>query len=186
MILLVTLRHIAPPIWRRLLIPDRLTLHQLHRVFQIVFGWQDYHLYDFQVGERCFEAPDPEAEGESSVTTTLRSLQLDAGAQFVYRYDFGDGWKHDIAVEQVLPLPTKTEESWPSLLDGARAAPLEDSGGPDGYAELVAAIRDTRHPQHTAMREWVGPGYDPELFDRWMVGRVLTLVVAWGGLEERE
>src|SRR5690606_33729848 len=95
LIVRVTLRYITPPIWRRLRLPDRLTLHQVHRVLQLVFGWQDYHLSSFEAGERLYEPPyDGEAEGISTMATTLRSLQLRAGEQLVYRYDFGDDWEH--------------------------------------------------------------------------------------------
>jgi hypothetical protein len=72
LVLRVTLGDIDPPIWRRLLIPDRLTLHQLHRVLQLVFGWQDYHLYAFEVGDRRFEAPGPRAaRTEETVSAAL-------------------------------------------------------------------------------------------------------------------
>ena len=47
LVLHVALRDTAPPVWRRLRVPDRLTLHQLHRVLQLAFGWLDYHLYEF-------------------------------------------------------------------------------------------------------------------------------------------
>src|SRR5688500_7754393 len=74
----VTITDIEPPIWRLVRVPDDYTLHQLHRVLQLVFGWLDYHLYDFRVGERRFEAPDPEAEGEDSTAIRLRDLELTA------------------------------------------------------------------------------------------------------------
>jgi hypothetical protein len=43
-----SLRGISPMIWRRLLVPGDLTLHGLHRVIQIAFGWEDYHLHAFR------------------------------------------------------------------------------------------------------------------------------------------
>ena len=179
----VTLRDIAPPIWRRILVPDRLSLHQTRRVLQLVFGWQDYHLYDFEFGSRRFELPAAEAEGESSTAMTLRELGVRVGTQFLYRYDFGDDWEHDMVVEEVRPRSEGAgEESWPALLDGARAGPPEDCGGPHGYAELVATLEEPLSAGYGELRQWVGPAYDPEVFDRWMVGRMLTLAVAWGAV----
>ena len=184
----VTLRDIDPPIWRRLLIPDRLTLHQLHRVLQLVFGWQDYHLYAFEVGDRRFEAPDPEAEGENAAVTTVGALGLRVGAEFVYRYDYGDDWEHAILVEAVEPdvggaAPEAEvdggEPTWPRLLDGARAGPPEDCGGAHAYAELVATLRRPRSRAYAELRRWLGPTYDPEVFDRWFAARALTLAAAW-------
>jgi hypothetical protein len=55
--LCITLADIEPPIWRRVRVPDAYTLDQLHRVIQLLFGWLDYHLYSFEVGERRLEPP---------------------------------------------------------------------------------------------------------------------------------
>jgi hypothetical protein len=52
----LTLAGIEPPIWRYVRVPDAYTLHQLHRVIQLVFGWLDYHLYTFEVAGR--RSPD--------------------------------------------------------------------------------------------------------------------------------
>ena len=35
----VTLRGIRPPVWRRLLVPGRITLGGLHHVIQAAMGW---------------------------------------------------------------------------------------------------------------------------------------------------
>jgi pRiA4b ORF-3-like protein len=45
----ITLRDIQPPIWRRLVAPASLTLHELHAVIQTAMGWEDYHLHLFEV-----------------------------------------------------------------------------------------------------------------------------------------
>src|SRR3546814_18320881 len=50
----VGLRDISPMIWRRLLVRSDLTLFGLHRVIQIAFGWEDYHLHAFKVHGRRF------------------------------------------------------------------------------------------------------------------------------------
>lgn len=43
---------ISPMIWRRVVVPSELTLYGLHRVLQIAFGWEDYHLHAFHVRGR--------------------------------------------------------------------------------------------------------------------------------------
>ena len=140
-------------------------------------------MYAFELGERRFEAADPEAEGEDAAATTLRALALSAGAEFVYRYDFGDDWEHQIRVEEARPRhEVDGEEAWPVLLDGARAGPPEDCGGAHSYAALVATLKRPRSRACAELREWLGQTYDPELFDRWTVGRILTLAAAWGAV----
>ncbi len=41
----IALRGLSPPVWRRVLVPEHLTLGQLHHVFQVVMGWADEHLH---------------------------------------------------------------------------------------------------------------------------------------------
>lgn len=176
---------IEPPIWRRIRVPESFTLHQLHRVLQIVFSRLDYHLYSFDVDGREFQSPDPEAEYETedATTTRLRDLKLGAASHFTYVYDFGDDWRHDVVVERLLPMPPEHGPDWsPRLISGERAAPPEDAGGAHGYALMLDALRDVEHPEHDEYRAWVGEQYDAERFDAWSLDHALALVVAWDGI----
>lgn len=88
----------------------------------------------------------------------VRLAQL--GARFVYHYDFGDSWQHEVTV-----LGPGAEH--PGCVYGEGACPPEDCGGPCGYAETLAALADPHHPEHTAIRDWIGdPGFAPDRFDR--------------------
>jgi hypothetical protein len=49
-------------------------------------------------------------------------------------------------------------------MEGERACPPEDVGGPVGFAELLAALLDPGHPEHDAMRAWLGRPYHPAEF----------------------
>ncbi|MBH0198241.1 MAG: plasmid pRiA4b ORF-3 family protein [Nitrospira sp.] len=183
LLLRITMAEITPSIWRLIRVPDRFTLHQLHRVLQIVFSHLDCHLYAFELELRHFEAPDPESEAEDATATRLCDLALSPGSQLTYVYDFGDGWKHDIVVEAVLPMPSKNGPDWsPRLLDGERAAPPEDAGGPPGFMDVMEALKDQSHPRHEEIRNWVGSTYDPGTFNAWAVDQALALAVAWGAV----
>jgi hypothetical protein len=180
----ITLADIEAPVWRYVRVPDAYTLDQLHRVIQLLFGWLDYHLYSFEVGERRFEAPLSDAEDEDATAIRLRDLQLSKGARFTYTYDFGDNWVHQIAVEDVYiitPMDEDDERLLPMLYRGERAAPPEDCGGPGGYAEMLEALRDPHHPEHGHYRLWAGD-HDPERFDLRMARNNLTLAGAWGAI----
>ncbi len=43
----VTLAGSKPPIWRRLMVPGDLRLHELHEVLQLVMPWTNSHLHQF-------------------------------------------------------------------------------------------------------------------------------------------
>ena len=93
------------------------------------------------------------------------------GGRFRYTYDFGDWWEHDIAVEDILV--ADADKRYPLCVDGAGACPPEDVGGAYGYREFLAALADPGHPEHEAMRGWVGRAFDPTAFD---AARATTLV----------
>jgi hypothetical protein len=52
----ISLEEIEPLIWRRVLFRTNTTLHELHRAIQLLFNWYDYHLYQFDINGRRFEA----------------------------------------------------------------------------------------------------------------------------------
>lgn len=165
-LLLVRLAEIEPPIWRRLTVPGTRTLHAVHGVLQAAMGWQDYHLYQFEIGETRYEHPDPEDRDPTAPdprAVTLDELALEQGGRFRYTYDFGDDWHHDLTVEGVVPLPR--EVLLPVCLGGARACPPEDCGGVGGYDQLLAALRRPKSAAAREYREWLGRVYDPEELD---------------------
>jgi hypothetical protein len=162
-------------------VPDSYSLEQLHRCIQLGFAWLDYHLYEFQVGSRRLERPDEEAEGENAAVVTLADLSVKVGDRFVYLYDMGDYWLHDVEVLGAQPLDIDDDPDLLAyLIGGERAAPPEDAGGPPGYADLVNAFRK---PSSAASRElltWAGPGFDPDVFDLRAGNHSMVLASAWG------
>jgi len=160
-----TIADTKPPIWRRVVIPDSASLQTLHLVLQRAFGWEGYHLHEFEIDGVHYGTTDGEDWGvkvKSEVRAHIGSL-LKEGMTFSYMYDFGDGWRHKLVVEKVTDPDPGTR--YPLCLAGRRACPPEDSGGPWGYQELLEAISDPSHPEHDDMVGWVGEGFDPEAFD---------------------
>ncbi len=74
----VSLVGIRPPIWRRLLISNQVTLHKLHMAIQIMGGWWNYHLHLFEIAGTEYGYPDPDGELDhlSSARYKLNALPL--------------------------------------------------------------------------------------------------------------
>jgi hypothetical protein len=53
----VTLIDSQPPIWRRFLVRDTITLPQLHAILQIVMGWRNSHLHQFVIDGEFYDKP---------------------------------------------------------------------------------------------------------------------------------
>lgn len=45
----VRLLGISLMIWRRVMVPTTMTLHELHGVLQVAMGWESIHLYAFDI-----------------------------------------------------------------------------------------------------------------------------------------
>ena len=165
LVLEVTLCHVRPPVWRRFTMRDDARFDELHDVLQAVMGWEDSHLHQFETGERRIGLPDldlPEPlEDERRVR--LRDVLRRPGDRVRYEYDFGDGWEHDVELIEVRPHEPRSR--YPVILDGRRACPPEDCGGPGGYANLLAALRSPKHADHRELREWIGDRFDAQRFD---------------------
>ena len=170
----IALREIEPEVWRRIVVPARYSFWDLHVAIQDSMGWLDYHLHTFRVrnpvtgdidqigipDDDAFEGDEPWLPGwEIPMTAYFQQ----PGDRADYDYDFGDGWEHDVVLEQIVSrIPGK---KYPICLDGARACPPEDCGGVSGYEDMLQVLRDPSHEEHERMLEWVGGCYDPKKFD---------------------
>ena len=171
----VHLDEVHPPVWRRIQVPAAATLADLHAILQRAMGWTDSHLHQFQLDERYWGVPDPDwEEGADERGVTLGAL-AQPGSRLQYEYDFGDGWGHALSVRQVVAAEPGVR--YPRCLDGARACPPEDVGGPWGYRTFLEALADPAHEQHELYTRWGGP-FDAEKFDLIAVERRLA-PLAW-------
>ena len=140
----VTLRGVKPAVWRRLQIASDLTLRDLHHALQVVLGWTDSHLHEFELDGSRYGMPDPQEDfGEPSLDERRFSIGnvLGGGTRAEYLYDFGDGWAHQLKVERAVALSSGSPRV--QCLAGARSCPPEDCGGPYGYADLMEALADS-------------------------------------------
>lgn len=178
----VTLKGSKPPIWRRFQVPGNISLHKLHDILQVIMGWTNSHLYRFDIAGREFGEPDPVyadngIDMRDASRAKLNRVAPSEKMKFIYEYDFGDSWLHEILVEQILP--AEPGMYYPVCLKGKRACPPEDCGGIWGYAHLLEIIRDATSEEYEEMMEWLGGEFDPEEFDLHEINQMLK-----GSIEE--
>ena len=175
----ITLQHIHPPIWRRVQTND-CSLSELHDIIQICMGWEDAHPHAFVIdGEECANLDlGGEAEWDSRFVR-LSDLAEQGPTLFFYDYDFGDDWRHIIDIEKTLR--GKGGVRYPRCVEGKRACPPEDCGGPYGYPYFLDSLQDPENDEHQEVLEWIGDGFDPEKFDLEKVNRELCILRRWLG-----
>jgi hypothetical protein len=118
----VWIRQISPMIWRPLLMHSDSTLADLHYVIQITFGWTDFHLHRFR---RCGQDYGIPRVGGPWYSKEARQVKLGTfnfwrNERFLYEYDFGDLWQHEVRIEQRLPVESRR------IYPGASAGVAQD------------------------------------------------------------
>lgn len=176
----VTISRIRPPVWRRIQLPSCTTLEQLHHLLLVALGWEGRNLHAFYCG-RAKIISNPLICGvwrqELPESALVCDVAPQVGGHFCYEYDFGDGWEHEIVVEQVLPASEGAPV--PICLKGKRAAPPEDCGGPEAYQRLLELCADpgAAGAAELALIE----GWDPEACDLEQINRELARVFGAAG-----
>lgn len=167
----IILKDIEPKIWRRFLVYDNISFHKLHEIIQDIMGWENYHLYSFDVDDSRIDLPDEEGysevEAKNSKKIKLYDFLIDEKQKFIYLYDFGDSWEHDLIIEKILDNIPKGVSKIPYCLEGERACPPEDCGGGGGYERFVQILETEKDPYGEdvkELKEWLGD-WKPEGFD---------------------
>jgi hypothetical protein len=174
----VSVNDVKPEIWRRVLVSSNTTLAGLHRVLQILMGWNDTHLYAFVINKRRYSP----ATGDDDVTAKRNSIETKlsgipaANRKFItYEYDFGDSWEVQLCSE-----PERKglqAENVAECIEGSRHGPVEDSGGSRGYMEKTKMYGNPQHKSYLDVRKFIGPNFDSEAFDLVQTNEKLKAIV---------
>lgn len=175
----ISLNKSNPLIWRLILLHRDSTFFELHHIIQITMGWQNYHMYEFNLeGYRIgqiFEDEKSHGYGSDSVldakTIKLKDVVTPKGDVIKYEYDFGDGWEHSIVVEEN---NNAEQQCYPVCIDGQMACPPEDCGGIHGFYGYLDILNDKKHPEHKEMVRWFPKNYNSANFDKERVNTQLT------------
>jgi hypothetical protein len=175
----VELLEIRPTIWRRIIVPESITLPRLHRVIQASVGWTNSHLHEFVIGGVRYSTPDPDwseelRQRDERGVVLCKALGAEARC-FDYIYDFGDDWHHVVVLED-RHATASGRATGIQCIAGENACPPEDVGGPHGYSDFLIALTDSKHEQHSEYRQWIGGRFDPANFDLTAVQRALAKI----------
>jgi hypothetical protein len=156
---------VEPAIWRRVEVPLTSSLKAVHDVIQAAMLFEDYHLFQFEIGDRRYGYPDPEwgDEMRNARNARLGAILARGETRFTYTYDFGDDWRHSVVVEDVVAADPMLD--YPRFIEGARRAPPEDVGGLPGFEEFLMVMADPADEEHETTRTWYGRSFDADDID---------------------
>jgi hypothetical protein len=171
----IALLEYTPAIWRRLLVPGEVKLSKLHLILQVAMGWENYHLHAFEIAGQRYGEADPEWEiDEIDEEKVVLSDVVTERTRFIYEYDFGDSWRHEVVIESIEPAKPVLKHA--ICLEGQQSCPPEDCGGIWGYTSMLEALADPAHKEHEDYVEWAGEDFDPGAFDLAAVNATLQRV----------
>ena len=113
------------------------------------------------------EADDVLDDGDVYLDAVLKA----EGDWMLYEYDFGDGWRHEIVVEKIVPTDVVRK---PICLEGERHCPPEDVGGVPGYENFLDTIFDPTNEEFKHLMSWAGGPFQAEEFDLAAVNGILS------------
>jgi hypothetical protein len=173
----IELRDSDPLIWREVEVPTSVTLFVLHDIVQATMAWFDYHLWEFTVGTQRYGLPMEDGwDTEPCIDASkvrLRDMLKPRRTTIDYLYDFGDGWEHRLIVSRIRA--GEPGISYPRYVGGEWNAPPEDCGGIPGFYEMLDALADPQHPDHTTVKEWLDD-YDPKAIDELPIKYALSRI----------
>ena len=156
-----------PLVTRTFKVSSESSMYVLHHIIQMMMGWKNYHLYQFEVGDLVTADKRLWDEEEIGPITDVKEVSVgdvftEVGITAVYEYDFGDGWMHHLELVDRSIHPT--QEVLPLVISGENACPPEDCGGIHGYKELLKVMKHPKHPEYRETKVWVGSTFNPTKF----------------------
>ena len=168
-ILHISITFSDPLIWRRIQVPGTFTLAQLHDTLQLSMGWSDSYVHQFMVGKISYEPTmktnvPREARRFDEYKYQLHTLEEGMRFMFSYLYGAGEGWEHEIHLEEIIP-PTR-QLNHPILLAGEMACPPETIGDIHQYLQLIIDLESSGSRKADSLLELGSrPDFDPNYFD---------------------
>ena len=138
----IQLRDVDPVIWRRVLVPGSV------RMAKLAYDADRRHGMERHPPPRvsrsgtsamgCTSIEWPEGEIDEKTVSVLQALRDEK--RFIFEYDFGDSWEHDVVVEELTW--SYFGLKYAVVLDGENACPPDDVGGARGYGDFLEAVGD--------------------------------------------
>jgi hypothetical protein len=148
------LRGISSLVRRRLLVRGDSTVAQLHEVLQIAVGWADEHLNRFEIRGREYAVYRDGGGmlGIDAMHVRLCDVKLRRLERFVYEYDFGDSWIHDLRLETTLPINPRKVYPMCGCFEVIAGKSIPEEGPPKVFAGVRRVDTKPKRRLHEVLR----------------------------------
>ena len=129
--------------WREVEIPDDINFDELNRIIQVLFGFENSHMWEFTIPKQNSE--------EVFIGEVIRTIDMDEAGDIsisevfgqytgvTYEYDFGDSWLFLVYKSEETDYDGKT-----AILTNyaGKYSPSDDFGGTFVFDEIMEALDD--------------------------------------------
>lgn len=154
-------------IWRRFVVPSSANLHDLHRIIQMLFGWQEESLYQFILEDM----PRGSNSNEDAFYQTVRLETLNSEGKMEFVYEYGSHWTVRL---MFLLNDMLTPNADNFCIAGAGASPPEIIEGPLQFRRYVNALRKGIGHERKFALQALGEDYDPHKFESDTINKKLA------------
>ena len=163
------------PVWRHLTLRAGTSMRDLHHIIQAIMPWTTSHLYEFtythkssmqeiRIADTDLWDNDLPRENDDRLFY-VEDVFIEIGNKVTYIYDIGDYWIHQITLMDIENDPFLYPVI-PYITAGEGQCPPEDSGGIDGYKDILRIISDKEDPEYSSTWEWLsGMRWKPGKFN---------------------
>lgn len=139
----VTVEGTEEPVWRRILVPDNISLRRLYEIIDMVVGWEEAWLYRFIVNGKSYgkdfsddmyytvltKGKVHEEDILGDYSKRLYDAARESDMHFKLEYMYPEHWVHDILIEKASP--PESGQQYPFYIGGEGECPDEYEALPD-------------------------------------------------------
>jgi hypothetical protein len=146
-------------VWRRLVIPPRLTLSELHHLIQALFNWKGLYPHSFIIQFPQKTDGVSGRDNEIKESFTVAGLIAAGASEFIYEY--GQHWTVKIIILSVYNAH-KSEQT--HCIMGEYAAPFETIEGPLRFRRFISALDSPNPIERENAKDHLGGNFDYHAF----------------------
>lgn len=151
---LIELKGMEEPCYRKVVVDEDLTMHDLHLVVQTAMGWNTSHLYEFITPDDIKIAGYLDGD-DYPVDIDANTIQIhnlfNKTKNLRYIYDFGDWWEHDITIKESI----NHYDDAATVIEAVGVCPPDDVGGVGAYQDFLDTLNNADAEDKQNLLDWL-------------------------------
>lgn len=172
----VKINNFEPTVYRRVVVPEDISLDRLSDVILLLFNWDDYELCSFKIKNTYYV--DPFFHKKDETTENINQFRLNQVTKLRSKFKmYYEHWEIGILVEKTKFYNATFEEVY--CLSGANYPPPSNIDDISHYYRLLESYENPEDELYQKSREILGEDFDKTLFDKGTYNFLLSRFIEW-------